>query len=313
MRTCENPITGWPRQTKVRGSVLALLLILILRASIGYCQPGALDLSYNPLISCGAVSLMALQSDGKLLVEATACMPFSNPFIGRLDTNGIVDSTFVTNSLTNGTAQAMALDANGRIIIGGSFLSIAGQTRYGLARLLSDGTLDPSFAPVLGPGSDVLALAIQTDGRILLAGQFTNVNGINRNGVARIQPDGSLDLSFDPGAGVGPSGSNGVYSITLLSSGKMLVSGAFTNFNGLPRNYIARLNTDGTIDAAFNPGPGADQVITTVSVQLDGKILIGGEFAFVDGQLRRHIARLNEDGTLDASFSPSPGLTLLNY
>jgi uncharacterized delta-60 repeat protein len=206
----------------------------------------------------------------------------------------------------------MALDANGRIIIGGSFLSIAGQPRYGLARLLSDGTLDPNFAPVIGSGSNVLALAIQTDGRILLAGQFTNVNGANRNGVARIQPDGSLDLSFDPGSGIGNSGSNEVYSITLLSSGKVLLSGAFTNFNGLPRNYIARLNADGTVDPSFDSGPGADQVVTAVAVQPDGKVLIGGEFAFVDGQLRRHIARLNEDGTLDASFSPSPGITLLN-
>jgi uncharacterized delta-60 repeat protein len=293
------------------GSVLPLLLLLI-QASIGHAQPGALDLSYNPQISCGAVSLIELQSDGKLLVEGPDCVSFSGPIIARLDTNGIIDSTFVTTFLTNGTAQAMALDANGRILIGGSFLSIAGQPRYGLARLLSDGTLDPNFAPVIGSGSNVLALAIQTDGRILLAGQFTNVNGVNRYGVARIQPDGSLDLSFDPGAGVGSSGSNEVYSITLLSSGKVLLSGAFTNFNSLQRNYIVRLNADGTVDSSFDPGPGADQVITTTTVQPDGKVLIGGEFALVDGQLRRHIARLNGDGTLDESFSPSPGLTLLD-
>src|ERR1044071_1212448 len=297
-----------------RSDLRLLLLCMLGMMGVLHCgaQPGSLDASFNPPLSaCSSVSVIALQPDGKIVYAASVpCLPFMSPALGRLNSDGNIDSGFALSLFTNGIAHSIVQDSNGRIIVGGSFQGMNNEARTGLARLLSDGELDTSFNPELGPGMDVLALAIQADGRILIGGQFTNVNGVNRNGVARLQSDGSLDLSFDPGTGVGDFGPNEVHSVIALSTGKVLLCGAFTNFNGASRARLARLNADGSLDATFNPGVGADQVITGMAVQPDGKILVGGEFTLVGGNTRRRVARLNADGSFDPSFNPAPGITI---
>ncbi len=94
-----------------------------------------------------------------------------------------------------------------------------------------------------------------------------------------------------------------VYSVAVQADGKILLGGDFTTVGGTPRNHIARLNADGTLDTGFNPNANGD--VYSVAVQADGKILLGGNFTTVGGTARNHIARLNADGTLDTGFNPN--------
>ncbi|WP_033316646.1 delta-60 repeat domain-containing protein, partial [Pontibacter roseus] len=125
----------------------------------------------------------------------------------------------------------------------------------------------------------------------------TSFNGTPRSFIARLNADGTLDASFNPGTGFNRE----LYSLALQPDGKVLVGGNFFSFNGTPRNFIARLNADGTLDASFNPGSGFTDYVVSLAFQPDGKVLVGGSFTSFNGTPRSRIARLNADGTLDAS------------
>ena len=176
-------------------------------------------------------------------------------------------------------------------------------SRKGIARLNSDGGLDTGFNPGSGANSNVEYLALQSDGKVLIGGAFTNFNRTARIRIARLNGDGSLDAGFDAGLGANDS----VFSVAVQSDGKVLIGGWFTNVNGTTRNFVARLNSDGTLDASFDPG--ANNTVYSVAVQSDGKILIGGDFSMVKGTSRNRITRLNSDGSLDGGFNPDRGQT----
>jgi uncharacterized delta-60 repeat protein len=107
-----------------------------------------------------------------------------------------------------------------------------------------------------------------------------------------------LDLSFNPGTG----GNNRILDVAYQPDGKVLISGDLTSGNGLTRNRIARINTDGGLDGSFNPGVGCKTQILSLAYQPDGKVLVGGGFTSYRGAARNRIARLNADGTWDGSF-----------
>jgi uncharacterized delta-60 repeat protein len=223
--------------------------------------------------------------------------------IARLDANGRLDETFDAGIGANGDVLSVAAQPGGKVAIGGEFTKVDGENRRGVAVLHSDGTLDGAFAPVSGANSTVTSVAIQPDGRVLIGGDFTTANGTNRSRIARFNPDGSLDETFDPGLGANAR----VESIALQIDGRVLLGGQFTSVNGTNRNRIARLNENGSLDTTFIPGNGADGFVMSVAVHSDGKILIGGEFFSVGGLPRPRIARLNVNGSVDDSFSPGIG------
>ena len=170
------------------------------------------------------------------------------------------------------------------------------------------GTIDATFNPGTGAtntagNSNVRTTSIQSDGKIIIGGQFSSYNGIARNRIARLNTDGTLDATFNPGTGANYY----VSTTSIQSDGKIIIGGWFTSYNGIVRNRIARLNTDGTLDATFDQGTGADNVVSTTSIQSDGKIIIGGNFTSYNGIAINRIARLNTNGTLDTSFNPGTG------
>jgi uncharacterized delta-60 repeat protein len=205
-------------------------------------------------------------------------------------------ATFDTgfNPAASGSVYSLAVQADGRMLVGGTFVALGGQTRNRIGRLNPDGTLDIGFNP--GASSYVQTLAVQADGRILVGGDFTTLGGQTRNYIGRLNADGHLDAGFDPGA------DSSVYSLALQADGKILVGGCFATLGGQPRNRIGRLNPDGTLDTGFNPGASGN--VSSLAVQADGKILVGGEFTSLGGQTRHYIGRLNADGTLDNGFNP---------
>ncbi len=230
--------------------------------------------------------------------------------VARLDVNGVVDASF-TNSLTgpNNGVYAVAVQADGRAVIGGTFTTVNTTNRSFVARLTATGGVDPSFDPQVGPDGPVRAVAIQNDGKVIIGGDFSSVNSLtNRNHLARLNADGSLDASFVP---FGLSITGSVYSVAIQTDGKVLVGGQFLAAGGaqLQTNMggVVRLHADGSLDTTFFAGTGADDSVSAVAVQPDGKVLLGGSFVNVNGIGRSRLARLNADGSLDASFNVGLG------
>ena len=146
-------------------------------------------------------------------------------------------------------------------------------------------------------------MCLQPDGKIIIGGVLITFNGATSRKIARLNTDGSLDVSFNTGTGADDE----VWTINLQPDGKIIIGGYFMTYNGTVRNNIARLNADGSLDAGFNPGTGANGYLNTSSIQADGRIIIGGYFTNYNGTARKNIARLNMDGSLDFSFNPGAG------
>src|SRR3990172_466275 len=199
--------------------------------------------------------------------------------------------------------RAAVLQVNGKILIGGNFTQYNGTGRNYIARINTDGSLDATFDPGTGANSAVAEICIQTDDQILIGGYFTQYNGTGRNRIARINTDGSLGATFDPGTGA----NSAVAEICIQTDDQILIGGNFTQYNGTGRNRIARINTDGSLDATFDPGTGANAWVHSLAIQADGKILAGGEFTSYDGVAEFRIVRINIDGTLDNTFGSVTG------
>jgi uncharacterized delta-60 repeat protein len=275
---------------------------------------GTADASFN--VGTGAnsaVNALILQPDGKVLIAGT----FSTVNgvrcyeVARLNADGTLDTSFnSTLPMSGGNfIYAMAQQSDGKVIIGGTFINNNYSPRINrLARLNSDGTLDGSFHPGSGPNSGVYALAAQPDGKVLVGGQFRTFSGANRNCLVRLNADGTPDSSFNMGIGADAGvAAPFVYAISLLPDGKILIGGYFISFNGVNQRYLARLNSDGSVDTSFNVASNIDSTVRAVAVLPDGKIMIGGDFNNINGISRPHVARLNSDGSLDASFNPGAG------
>lgn len=242
-----------------------------------------------------------IQPDGKVLVARDAG-------VVRLLPDGSVDGTFQHVPLnTTVFSQCLAMQADGKILVGQYIAPFDSQSEC-LWRLHPNGTIDASFHPQVS--SHVGDIAIQVDGKILVAGEFTTVSGKSRKKLVRLHSDGRLDDAFQPH----PDDSGAVACMAVLPDGKILVGGRFSSMGGVPMQSIARLNADGSRDLAFQARisyslpefshPQALAVITDLVVQADGKIIIVGNFGPVDGVVRQDIARLCPDGKLDASFVP---------
>jgi uncharacterized delta-60 repeat protein len=264
---------------------------------------GTLDGTFNPGTGVnGDVRTTSIQSDGKIIIGGgfTSYDGTARNNIARLNANGTLDGTFNTGAGANSVVFTTSIQSDGKIIIGGEFYSYNGTAVNRIARLNADGTLDGNFNPGTGANNLVFTTSIQSDGKILIGGSFTSYNGITRNGIVRLNTDGTIDVSFNPGSGVGSQDS--VSTISLQSDGKIIIGGFFTDYNGTPRNRIARLNTNGTLDGTFNPGTGANSSVLTTSIQSDGKIIIGGWFTSYNGTGRNFIARIIGNAPLTTSL-----------
>jgi uncharacterized delta-60 repeat protein/uncharacterized repeat protein (TIGR02059 family) len=221
------------------------------------------------------------------------------------------DGSFYSNLGTgfNNQVNSISIQSDGKILVGGRFTTFDGNTRNRLVRLNSDGTEDTDFYTNLGSGFDdgISTISIQSDGKILVGGSFNTFDGNTRSRLVRLNSDGTEDTDFYTSLGSGFD--DQLNSISIQSDGKILVGGSFTDFDGNTRNYLIRLNSDGTEDLSFstNFGTGFGIRVNSISIQSDGKILVGGRFTTLDGNTRNHLVRLNSDGTEDTSFYSNLG------
>ncbi|HTO37198.1 MAG TPA: T9SS type A sorting domain-containing protein [Brumimicrobium sp.] len=221
--------------------------------------------------------------------------------------NSGIDAWYHQNSPVNSSA----IQADGKIIIGGMFNSYDGVPRKSIARINPDGSLDNSFAPgTLGIDQGLIrAICIQPDGKIIIGGSFNSYNGTSSNGIARLNADGSLDNTFQVGTGLGfNSNYDGLNSIALQTDGKIVVGGVFSEYNGVNRTGNARLNADGSLDLNFDDQlVGSYPYVKSIVIQPDGKIIFAGRDFQVQYQQAKYIVRVNEDGTIDNTFTVYDG------
>ncbi len=317
-----------------------LLFIYCITSVFCQAQNINLDSTFNPEDTgfnnyrSGFGTCILQQPDGKLIVGGsfTNYNGVNKKQIIRLNPDGSVDMGFGINvpNVYQTNISAMNIQADGKLLVSGDFNFYTSNTSYqNLVRLNTDGTLDTSFTNIeLGPGTNISRnisrILIQPDGKIVITGDFISYNGTPRKGIARLNADGSLDTSFNPGTGatfgIAVSGfEEGIAAAALQADGKIIISGNFKAYNGVGRNFVARINPDGSLDQSFDPGlgfafssanPSSNLVgIGDVAIQADGKILVAGKFSSYNNVSAKSIVRINTDGSLDSSFTSGNGFT----
>jgi uncharacterized delta-60 repeat protein len=228
---------------------------------------GSKDTNWTTTIFGGTVNAMTSQPDGKLVITGTFAEVngLIRAGLARLNTNGATDTNF-QNGMKGapGIVASVALQSDGRLVIGGYFFSVNGISRVRLARLNTDGSLDTTFQNgTAGADGEVEAIVLQPDGKILVGGSFKTINTSRRGGIARLNADGSVDGTFQNGM----AGADGIVeALALQPDGKVVMGGTFTNVNGQPRSYVARLNADGSLDFTFQNGAAPAPILASPAI-----------------------------------------------
>lgn len=263
---------------------------------------GSLDTTFVNSNLQGSVHSLILQPDGKAIVGGAIFYQsgtLSRLYVIRLNPDGTVDTSFDAGNIQNAMIRAMALQADGKIIIAGNMSSVQGAQRNSIARLNADGSLDQTFAANTDTHGIIFDIQPVAGNKILIAGDFNTINGSISNDVARLNADGSLDTTFNTGTGA----NSAIYALALQPDGKIVLGGNFTNFNGSQRFCVARINADGSLDPTFNQnGGGTDRAVFDIAVQPDGKILVAGDFLRYKNIPYNMFVRLNPDGSADTHY-----------
>lgn len=223
------------------------------------------------------------------------------------------DDAYTVNagSGANSSIYAVAVQSDGKIIYSGSFTTWSGVTVNRIVRLNTNGTLDSAFTTNTGAGLNASAdnIEIQPDGKIILVGSFTTMNGATANRVVRLNSDGTRDTAFSTNNGTGADAN--VLDAKVQSDGKIVFVGTYGSWNGTQVKGIFRLNADGTRDTTFTTniggGIGINNTARRLAIQSDGKIIFGGNFLNWNSVAVGGIVRLNSDGTRDATFTTNVG------
>lgn len=263
-------------------------------------QSGAVDLAFAPDLT-GSVFALAWDLDRSGIYVAGGFEEVGGGLrqVRRLTTSGALDPGFVTPQFGFATAYAVAVQADGKVLIGGSITAPSGMSGNGLFRLHPDGSPDTDFNVVITSGDGIAptvrAILIQDDGGIVIGGHFDSVNGASENALARLRPDGSLDTGFNP-----PTIDGTVFSLASHRDGRFVVAG---NFSSGSAERVLRLNFDGNRDLDFADVVVNPSIVYAAMVSGDDRILLGGTFNYVNGIVRTRLARLEPDGTLEQSLS----------
>ena len=229
-------------------------------------------------------------------------------------TTGALLQTVSTVNATIMQSKFVIDNTNDKIYVGGWFTSIQGTAAQRFARLnLSAMTIDTSYNTTTGfvNTDDVQDMVLQPDGKLIVLGQFTSYKGVSINRIVRLNSDASIDPTFQTSGATFGFNVNITRNCTVLQSdGKVIVGGNFTTYSGVTTNRIVRLNTNGTIDNSFSIGTGFNGAVSCVTLQSDGKVVLGGDFSTYSGISSTRIIRLNSNGTKDLTFTGTTNSTV---
>jgi len=245
----------------------------------------------------------------------------------RLNADGSYDATFDTTVGVQsgfGALIASAITSDDKVYLTGEILTYDGNSCKGLVRLNDDGSYDSTFVTgtgLTGPSSAGIGAAYTiipdevTDG-VLLIGSFTGYNGVSTGGIIKLTATGSIDTTFNVGTGFGLGGysPNGVVQ---TQDGGYIITGGFLTFNGATANRIIKLTATGSVDTTFNVGSGANNTISGIKLQSDGKVVCMMASGLPMPPYNRYngvafsgsLFRINTNGSFDASFNSSQYIT----
>ena len=284
-----------------------------------FSNPTLIFTSQTPYVRC-----VDIQSDGKVIVGGYwQTIDAVNQWgIARLNTDGTLDNTFDVGTGISGSPNIQGTGihdvkvlSDGKIMIAGGFTTFSGSAVNDIIRLNSNGTIDTSFNSGTGFNANAYKMAFQSDDKIIVGGFFNNYSGSARNGIVRLNTDGTLDTTFNTGTGPGLK----VYDVKVLPDEKILAVGPFTSYSGSTSGRIVRINPDGSKDNTFNPGgigfeSGSTAfpsgMVSTISLLPNNQILVGGNYTRYNGVLTFNFTRLTYDGKLDGLVGSGSGVVL---
>ena len=305
-------------------------------ALVRYNNDGTLDTSFSGdgIVTTDIGNLgdfatsIAIQSDGKIIVAGNSLTSGNYKFaLVRYNTDGTLDTSFsgdgkVTTSIgsLDDFASAIAIQGDGKIVVTGYSNNATTSDDFAVVRYNTDGTPDTTFSgdgivtTALGVTNDrSYSIAIQTNGKIVVAGYSNNASTSDDFAVVRYNTDGTLDTSFSGDGKVTTAlgvSDDRFYSIGLQSDGKIVAAGSSYDDTGSIFDFaLVRYNTDGTSDSSFSgdgivtTSVGASSQILSIALQSDGKIVAAGYSYTGSGNTDFALVRYNTDGTSDSSFS----------
>ncbi|MBK9539439.1 MAG: delta-60 repeat domain-containing protein [Flavobacteriales bacterium] len=299
-------------------SFRSLVLLGGLALTPAYGQPGS-----NPTFNPGDVGngngdgfypydayASLIQPDGKIILSGEfQTYNGSGPsYFVRLNPDGSRDGTFLMGSGPD-YVNSIAAAPTGDIIIGGVTMYDGVPIPNRVARIHADGTLDPTFQSAAGADRFVSFVAVQPDGKVLVAGGETIAPDTSVLWVGRLNPDGSLDNTFAIANAFDTADVNTIRGMALTSDGKVIVAGFFSAFNGVPQQGLLRLNADGTVDGGFTPDAALSGEIWCMALRSNDKVLLGGRSLLNDAG-QNAMVQLNTDGSVDNTFDSGTGFAL---
>ncbi|KOS07050.1 hypothetical protein AM493_14170 [Flavobacterium akiainvivens] len=278
-------------------------------------QDGSLDESFNISLPGGVACIAG--ADDKIYVGGAFSNCNGNPVnqIIRLNSDGSLDSEFTSSVVFDSTPglvkviYSIAVDANGKILVGGDFKTPEGN-RYTIIRLNADGSLDTTFAyngdynGVLTKADEIIVLA---DNKILVAGNMNDDSDTLYKGLIRLNENGTIDTTFNSKYYV----RGVVHDVVLEYDGKIVAAGFFDVPTGNTVATLIRLNDDGSIDESFSVTTAQNSYSANRILDIEkynGKYLVSGKFdAYGDHEVH-DMALINYDGSIDTSFSIGAGV-----
>ncbi|MCS7336685.1 MAG: delta-60 repeat domain-containing protein, partial [Verrucomicrobiae bacterium] len=252
----------------------------------------------------GRVYTVLRQPDGKILIggQFAKVHGVGRRNLARLNPDGTLDQSFTPSVGEKWEwITSLAYQSRGRIIVGGYFSSVNGIPRTNLACLRLDGTLAPDFnvVPIFPEWDGITAIAVQQDDKILIGGSFSQVHDRQVAGIARLLPNGELDVSFEASGAYSDMNPGTVLAIEVQPDGKILVGGIFNKLNGTPRCSLGRLQPNGSLDSSFGQQLAGFRWLDTrggyiysIGVGSNNRILVGGDFHLANGTPACHLAKL---------------------
>lgn len=242
---------------------------------------------------------IVIQPDDKIIVVGSLYVPTSRNII-RLNPDGSLDPSFTTGDGFNTPPSSLAVQPDGKIIVGGEFTTFNKVTRNNLIRLNSDGSKDDSFSIGIGFDRPVNGMTLQPDGKVIVYGSFTTYKGLTQRKLVRLLSNGALDDSFNVGTGFADATSafnqNSPEKVLIDSNGKILIGGSFTAYNGISKFGFVKLLPNGSIDSAATFF--CDDYIFSMDFDSSGNVVMGGA---------NFIYRILPNGSRDRSLDYGSG------
>ena len=278
---------------------------------------GTLDTSFNvggSGFEYWTKTILVQPLDNKIIVTGNfeTYNGVSSKSIVRLNPDGSRDNTFnvgtgfIGSSGNRGAVDGSYLQSDGKVVAVGRFTSYNGTPCNNIIRLNSDGSVDTNF--VIGTGFSPVSASSgpesvkqDNNGKLLIGGKFTSYNGVPCNNIIRLNPNGSVDSSFNYGSGF----NDFVGDLTILNDDSIIVGGRFTTYNSIVNNNIVKLMDNGSIDTSFVSGTGFNfnggptSQLFTVKTNSAGEVFAGGYFSNYNSVNYNNFVKLNSNGTSD--------------